>query len=211
MRSTRTCIFALLLATSPLMGGLLSVPKGYTPKKSWPVILSFQDNPSKEQMATVPYFMIHAGGKGAELITKIRKYLVSATRRYNIDPMRIYATSFSRGGHETLVLAWQHPHWFAAIAPVCNDLRREPKVFNVKYIATPTLLLHGDRDSFRNTGRKLFGYMQAAKCNVQFKTYPGGHSPQLPFKRNVRMLTDFFDKHRLDPYPKRIVHMVSHG
>ena len=202
---------AVLLLTPHLMAGLLSVPKDYTPKKSWPVIVSIQDNPSTEQMATVPYFLVHAGGKAAELTTKIRTYLKNLAARYNIDPLRIYGTGFSRGGHELLAQAWQHPHWFAAIAPVCNDLRGEPKVLNVKYLnLTPTLLLHGKGDSFLRTGKVVFEHMKQAGCNVQFQTYDGGHSPKLPFKENVKLLTDFFDKHKLDPFPKTVVHLVSH-
>ena len=212
MRRTLPIVACLvLLSASGLRAGVLSVPAGYTPDKSWPVIISFQDNPSKEQMKTVPYFLVHAGGKAAVLSTKVRTYLKNLAKRHNIDPFRIYGTGFSRGGHEVLAQAWQHPHWFAAIAPVCNDLRKEPKVFNVKYLLhTPTLLLHGKGDSFRRSGEKLFEHMKQAGCKVKFETYPGGHNPQLPFKKNVKMLTDFFDKHKLDPYPKQVVHLVSH-
>ena len=206
---------AVLLCSLPAGGGLLSVPKEYAPKKAWPVIVSYQDNPSVEQMKTVPYFLVHAGGKGMQATNKTRTYLKDLARRYNIDPLRVYGTGFSRGGQEVLQQAWEHPHWFAAIAPVCNDLRRKPdrnlKDLNVKYLGNvPALLLHGEHDSFRRTGQILFGHMKGAGCPVQFRTYPGGHSPQLPFKDNVRMLTDFFDKHKLDPCPKQVVHIVTH-
>ena len=191
--------------------GLLGVPKDYTPAKSWPVIVCTQDGPSKELTSAAGYFLIHAGGVGVETGTKVRTYLINCAKKYNIDPFRIYATSFSRGGHEILTQSWQYPHWYAAIAPVCNDLRREPKVFNVKYLVhTPTLLLHGDRDSFRNTGKKVFEYMKKAGCTVEYKTYPGGHSPNPIYRKNIKAFTDFFERYKLDPYPKEIVHLVSH-
>ena len=210
-RGAATAACVTVLWACPLRAGLLSVPADYTPEKSWPVIVAYQDNPSIEQMKTVPYFLVHAGGRGVEVTAKTRQYLKHLAGRYNIDPLRIYGSSFSRGGHELLQQAWQHPHWFAAIAPVCNDLRAEPKVLNVKYLLhTPTLLLHGTGDSFLQTGRRVHQLMKAAGCNVEFRTYPGGHSPLVPFRKNVKMLTEFFDKHRLDPYPKRIVHLVSH-
>ena len=135
-------IAAVLAAPAAAEAGLLSVPDAYTPEKSWPVVISYQDNPSPELMKKTRYFLVHAGGRGTESRRKTIDYLKNLAKRYNIDPLRIYGTGFSRGGHEVLTLAWQHPHWYAAIAPVCNDLRREPKVLNVKYLtATPTLLL----------------------------------------------------------------------
>jgi len=195
--------------------GLLSVPADYTPAKAWPAVVSLQDNPSPALMKKTPYFLVHAGGQGMQASKKIRAELLKLARRYNIDPLRIYGTGFSRGGQEILIQAWQWPHWFAAIAPVCNDLRRKPdrneRDDNVRYLVNvPTLLLHGEGDSFRRTGEILFRRMKHAGCGVTWKTYPGGHSPQLPFKKNVKMLTDFFGKHKLDPYPKKIVHLVEH-
>ncbi len=210
-RRIAVTVCLILVGAPAARAGLLSVPAGYRAEKSWPVVVSYQDNPSPALMKETDYFLVHAGGKGTTATSKTRDYLKGLAKRYNIDPFRIYGTGFSRGGHELLAQAWQHPHWFAAIAPVCNDLRREPKVRNVKYLLhTPTLLLHGDGDSFRVTGKRLFGLMKEAGCTVTYTTYPGGHSPKKPFKQDVTLLTDFFDKHRLDPYPKEVVHLVEH-
>jgi hypothetical protein len=206
-----TCAVLLALVCSSASAGLLAVPKDYTPDKSWPVIVCTQDGPSKELAANLGYFLIHAGGKGVETSSKIRTYLLNCAKKYNIDPFRIYATSFSRGGHEILTQSWQFPDRFAAIAPICNDLRSKPKVFNVKYLVnTPTLLLHGTGDSFRNTGKALFELMKAAKCDVKYETYPGGHSPTPIFKKDLKRVTDFFEQHKLNPFPKQVVHLVEH-
>lgn len=215
---TRAIVAVMCLAglgASAAEAGLLSVPEGYTPEKPWPVIVSYQDNPSAEQMKKVPYFLVHAGGQGVPAARKTREYLLNLARRHNIDPLRIYGTGFSRGGQEVLKQAWDRPHWFAAVAPVCNDLRRKPdrnlKDLNVRYLVNvPTLLLHGQGDSFRRTGEILHGHMKQAACPVQFRLYPGGHTPKLPFKDDVTMLTDFFGKHRLNPFPKQVVHIVTH-
>ncbi|MHC4718088.1 MAG: hypothetical protein ACYS5V_14035, partial [Planctomycetota bacterium] len=200
----------LLLVSGAAQAGLLSVPKDYTPQKAWPVVVSTQDNPSPERMKQTPYFLVHAGGKGMRCTRKIRGELKRLAGRYNIDPFRIYGTGFSRGGQEILIQAWRHPHWFAAIAPVCSDLREKPnrnrRDLNVKYLLNvPTLMLHGEGDSFRRTGQIEFGLMKEAGCNVTWKLYPGGHSPARPFKEDVKLLTDFFDKHRLDRWPRRVV------
>lgn len=201
----------LLLPVMNAHAGLLSVPEGYTPEKSWPVIICTQDSPSKEQMKRVPFFLVHAGGKGTDVIKKIEQYLINLANRYNIDPNRIYATSFSRGGHEILLQTVNHPHWFAAIAPVCNDLRRGPYCQYVKHLTnTPTLIIHGDRDSFVASGKRLFETMKTAGCPVEWQTYPGGHSPNPLFKKDITILTKYFEKHVLNPYPKSLEHIVTH-
>ncbi len=197
-------------APVPAAAGMLSVPKDYTPEKSWPVVVSTQSNPSPEVMKDTPYFLVHAGGQGAECTTKIREELLKLAGRYNIDPLRIYATSFSRGGHEILLQAAYHPHWFAAIAPVCNDLRSGPGLEHVKHLRTPTLLLHGQNDSLLQTGKALHERLKAAGTPVEFKTYPGGHSPDHVWNTDNKVWLDFFSRHKLDPYPKQITHLVAH-
>ncbi len=191
--------------------GLLSVPEGYTPDKSWPVIVSLQDNPDPALTAKTPYFLVHAGGTGVECSNKIHGSLKELVAKYNIDLTRVYGTGFSRGGHELLEQSWHYPHLFAAIAPVCSDLRSEPKVFYVKYIQnTPALLLHGDHDSFVKTGGRVLELMKAAGCPVEWATYPGGHTPEAPFKKDLSLLTKFFEKHAFDPFPKAVTHVVVH-
>ena len=83
------------------------------------------------------------------------------------------------------------------------------KIDLLKYIQqTPTLLLHGDHDSFLTTGKKNFELMQAAGCPVQFGTYPGGHDPDPLYFRDIPRLTRFFGQHVLNPYPKVVNHVV---
>ena len=205
-------VVAIVLASGrSVSAGILSVPEGYAPEKSWPVIVSLQDNPDPALTAKSPYFLLHAGKTGVECSTNIHNYLKDLVAKYNIDVNRIYGTGFSRGGHELLEQAWHYPHLFAAIAPVCNDLRTEPKVFYVKYIqTTPTLLLHGDHDMFLRTGERVRDLMKAANCPAEWGTYPGGHTPEAPFKKDLSLLTKFFERHTSNPYPKEVTHVVVH-
>ena len=212
MLRTTAMVIAIVLASGwSGSAGVLSIPENYSPEKSWPVIVSLQDNPDPALTAKSPYFLVHAGGTGVECASKIHNSLKDLAARYNIDANRIYGTGFSRGGHELLEQTWHYPHLFAAIAPVCNDLRSEPKVFYVKYIQnTPTLLLHGDHDAFFKTGQRVHELMKAANCPVEWGTYPGGHTPEAPFKKDLSLLTKFFEKHAFDPYPKEVTHVVVH-
>ena len=192
----------------------LLVPRAYDPKRSWPLVISYQDNPDQDLIRQTRYILLRAVQKGypkslVRLENKTRSMLKDAMRELNIDPYRLYATGFSFGGRTCLMFAWRYPHWFAAIAPVCNDLRG-PETPRVRYLKNvPSLLLHGDRDSFLTTGRQVYAYLTDAGCPAVFQTYPGGHNP-VPFRKDVKVLTDFFDRHVMDPYPKRVSHIIEH-
>ena len=107
MRRLMTMIAAVAMAAAATArAGVLSIPDDYTPDKSWPVIVSLQDNPDPALTKKSPYFLVHAGGKGVECSQKIHSELKSLIARYNIDPLRVYGTGFSRGGHELLEQTW---------------------------------------------------------------------------------------------------------
>jgi hypothetical protein len=186
----------------------LIVPKGYTPSKAWPIILVGQNQVSAEQMADKPYFAMYCG-PGPQCVLP----LIEVAGKYHIDPFRVYATAFSRTGHAALEAAYTYPGWFAAIAPVDEDMRFKKgravqKIEFLKYIRTPTLLIHGEHDSFLKTGRKNYEAMRAAGCPVWWQTFKGGHNPDPIYFRNMKLLTDFFDRHVLEAYPKDVVHAV---
>jgi hypothetical protein len=186
----------------------LIVPRDYTPQKSWPLILVSQNQVSVEAMRQAPYFAAY--GPSEAVVAP----LLETARKYNLDPYRVYATGFSRSGHGLLETTWQYPDRFAAIAPVCEDMRwkeqyQRQKIDLLRYIQqTPTLLLHGDHDSFLTTGRKNYELMKAAGCPVEFGTFPGGHGPDPIYFHDIARLTGFFDKHVLNPYPKLVDHVI---
>ena len=194
----------------------LIVPRSYGPAKPTPVVLSYQDDPDMDQMRTkTPYILIRCIQRGypkglVAVEQKTRSILKDAAGDFHIDPFRIYATGFSYGGRTDLIMAWRHPHWFAAIAPVCNDLRGDqtPCVKQLKNV--PALLMHGTGDSFLQTGKVVHQLMAEAGCPVSWRTYPGGHAPTLPFRQDVTVLTKFFDQHVMNPYPKTVTHVVEH-
>ncbi len=217
--ATRIGINPLILTlalTGTARAGLLSAPEAYTPEKSWPVVVSTQSAPSREVMAKTPFFLVHEGGMGVEVSNKIRNSLRQLAGRYNIDPLRIYATSFSRGGQEILIQATQFPDRFAAIAPVGHDLRPNTghgrlMIERVQSLRIPVLKLCGEGDGFRRTGQALYESMKAAGVPVTWSTYPGGHDPAPVWNtEHNQTWLDFFAAHRLDPYPKTVGHWVDH-
>ena len=65
------------------------------------------------------------------------------SKRYRIDPNRIYLTGFSMGGFGTFHTACEYPELFAAIVPVAGggEPKRACNLINV-----PTWAFHGDAD-----------------------------------------------------------------
>lgn len=191
------------------------LPANYDPSRAHPVIFSYQSEPDMNRIRQTEYLLVRCVQKGypkglAALEVKTREILKDVAKNFHIDPHRIYGTGFSYGGHTDLVMAWRYPHWFAAIAPVCNDLRDQTTPY-VKYLKNvPTFLLHGTGDSFLNTGKTVYQYMTEAGCPVWWDTYPGGHDANVPFREKPEMLTDFFTKHTMTPYPKMVEHIVEH-
>jgi hypothetical protein len=201
-------VFAAAPAFATMYGEeeFLIVPKDYTPERAWPLIVVSQNQISEKQAARVPYFIVYGGTDTARIL--------EVAKKYRIDMFRIYATGFSRSGHGLLESTWTRPDRFAAIAPVCEDMRhkaqyKRQKIDQLKYIQnTPTLLAHGNHDSFRKTGRKNYELMKAAGCPVEWLWYPGGHSPDGIYFKDITKITNFFDKHTLDPFRKKITHVV---
>ena len=211
MKRMLVCLTALWFVAQTADAGVQSVPKDYKPDRSWPVVVSTQDNPRGEVMKDTPFFVLHSGGQGVECSTKIESDLLALAAKYNIDPLRIYATSFSRGGHEILLQTADHPDWFAAIAPVDHDLRNNPaSMKHVCFIRTPVLQLHGRGDMFRQTGKVLFDQMKEAGTPITWTDYAGGHDPRPIWDKTPKVWMSFFAKHVLNPYPKKIEHEATH-
>jgi len=184
----------------------LIIPEDYTPERSWPIFVVWQNMVDDEQLKGTPYFAAFGGNRGT---------IMAAAAKWNFDPMRIYATAFSRSGHGLLEKAWQYPHRYAAIVPVCNDLRQKKqykrqKNVLVRYLQqTPTKLLHGKNDSFVRTGKILHEFMVETECPVTWEAFPGGHSPYPVYYKDMKKrVLDFFDAHPLDPYPREVVHVL---
>jgi len=203
-------------ATKMLVRYDLIAPAGYDRSKKHPVLYTFQSGPSMAQMKRVPYFLIQSVQKGypksmVHLEAKTRAIIIDAAREASIDPFRVYGTGHSYGGHTTLLQAYRHPDWFAAVCPLNSDLRRPKQIEHTGHIITPSLLSHGTGDSFRVSGKKVFETMKAGgNCVVEWQDYDGGHTGQPVFAGDIKKITDFCDKHVLDPYPKKVVHVVEH-
>jgi len=86
-RTVAMAACVILAWGAQLQAGLLSVPDDYTPDKSWPVVVSTQDNPAPELMKRTPYFLVHAGGQGTVATRKIHDELTALAARISHSPL----------------------------------------------------------------------------------------------------------------------------
>jgi len=130
---------------------LVRVPKGYTPEKSWPLLVTlhgFGDGPiltpEIETMVQIgPY------GRGSVWYEGIGERDVFecieiAEKLFSIDSDRVYLCGFSMGGTGTFNLGFKHPDVWAACVPVCGRCDSLDLVSSARHV--PFWINTGNRD-----------------------------------------------------------------
>src|SRR3989339_364703 len=197
-------------------------PITYDPAISSPLIISSQDNPTDNLVQETPYILVRSFKKGyqnndVKEEIKNREIIVDIAKDLNVDPFRIFATGFSKGGQQTLKLGFRYQDWFAGLISVHNDFMvanfpmQWPLLGNL--INTPTLLEHGSRDDYyyNNLPRDtMYHFMLASGCPVEQYIDGNGHTADKPFRDSIALLIGFCDKATMNPYPKVVLHTVEH-
>ena len=106
---------------------LVKVPKGYTPKESWPLLVTLHGMGDGPILATEVESMVQIGpyGRGSVWFTGIGEKDVfecieMAKKIFSIDQTRIYLCGFSMGATATFNLGFKYPDVWAACVPVCG-------------------------------------------------------------------------------------------
>ncbi len=142
----------------------LHIPAGYTPSRSWPLIVFLHgvgengtDGVRHLQAGLPPYVLQTAAHFPAFVLAPQCKgpwkfvgedervtmdAVVDAEREWSIDPKRIYLTGLSQGGCSTFDLGSKYPERWAALAVICGagTAADAPK------IQAPTWIFHGELD-----------------------------------------------------------------
>jgi predicted peptidase len=187
------------------------VPKGYDAKadKTYPVILFLHGagetrgarngkqpvevgiGPAiKKREKDFPFIVVipqaqtfgwQAGGANADMALHM---LDETMKEFKTDAKRVYLTGLSMGGGGTWSLAAKYPERWAAIAPICGFIKRNPTADDYKEIADkikgiPCWCFHGDADPAVPVGASR-GVMKAlwdAGAHPNYSEYPGvGHN-----------------------------------
>jgi predicted esterase len=120
--------------------------------------------------------------------------LAEVRRDYNIDPTRIYLTGHSMGGFGTWSIAMNHPHIFAALAPIAGGSMTPKGMSKIAHI--PQIVVHGDDDKTVPVERSRAMVAAGKEFGVTMKyiEVPGGNHVDIVVP-TFKDVFDWFDAH----------------
>ncbi len=205
---------------SQLVPYRIFVPEGYTPDRSWPLIIGLHgasgsentwldrrrrgetENLCKRLSQERGYVFVSPSGRGP--FTGYRRIggqdvmdvLERALSIYNIDPERVYLTGHSMGGGGTWILGLRHAEKFAAIAPIAASGRWVRSRHVKPHADLPVLFSQGAKDMValaepaRRTAKLLSKYM----TNFTYNETPDDTHNTIWYTA-LPSIFDFFDAH----------------
>lgn len=145
----------------------------------YPAIVVFPQAPRDSQWVGTPADMAVAA-------------LQQTMREFHVDPMRVYLTGLSMGGHGTWYVAYRHPELFAAVVPICGWVRDFPMFKGSQPVVpgdsasvmpslvqrlgkVPIWIFHGEEDQVVNVSgsREPAVALQAAGADVRYSELLG--------------------------------------
>jgi predicted peptidase len=182
---------------------VLFVPHDYKGDKPYPLILFLHGagetgtdgkkqataglgNAIKKREKDFPFIVVFpqaqtfgwdAGNANGERAMSI---LSEVEKEFKTDPKRVYLTGLSMGGGGTWSFAAKYPERWAAIAPICGFIKRQPTGEDYKGIAAkikdiPCWCFHGDADQAVPVAQSR-GVVKAlwdAGAHPNYTEYPG--------------------------------------
>jgi len=198
---------------------LAYVPKGYDPRRPWPLVLAFHRNretakehfynwetvaKTEKLILVFPVCPAKSGWKTAHL--KIPCSLLHHLAKvYNVDTNRVYISGAGSGGQLAWAAALRWPDRFAALVVRNAALDEVSRLYLRSAVNLPTYLIvgqHGAADAF---GSQLEAYraMNSWGYDVRREEVPGySRNPSFP-ELNVKVMGWLEDKRR-DPYTPRV-------
>jgi dienelactone hydrolase len=170
----------------------LWVPPGYSPKKSWPLVVALHGSDADHRMIPEECFRIHERGFDARVIllspfgrgdvdwrwmgeADLWDAVNWVRKRYRVDLRRQYLTGLSLGGYAAWRMAAERPLYWAAIAPVCGG---GPMAAVAAMKRVPVWCVHGRHDPVVpvQRSRELVSELRRLKGKVRYDELgDGGH------------------------------------
>ena len=205
---------------SQLVPYRIFVPEGYTPDRSWPLVIGLHgasgsentwldrrrrgetENLSKRLSQERGYLLVAPSGRGPFTGYRgiggqdVMDVLDRVLSIYNIDPERVYLTGHSMGGGGTWILGLRHAEKFAAIAPIAASGRWVRSRHVKPHADLPVLFSQGAKDMValaepaRRTAKLLAKYMK----NFTYNETPDDTHNTIWFTA-LPSIFDFFDAH----------------
>lgn len=200
---------------------LISFPKGYSPKRKWPVIIAFHGAMSNAQNClgrwkehSDGFILVCPNGRGrmgwtlgAIHIPLITDFIDDMQLRVNADPDKIYLTGHSMGGHVCWNLATLHPDQFAAVAPTAS--RPIYLKYMLNLLSVPIMVVQGEDDPIVPLDQNKLAAEYVNKNGGAFELVvlpETGHGFQDGQQKNI---VTFFKKHVRKRAPEKITYTTT--
>lgn len=203
----------------------LFVPKRYTSRRAWPLILSLHgaggNGPGEIDFIWTRHLSDWKGliaapsghPPGAQWFPAqeafVLKVLEDVCTRAHIDTNRVYCNGFSNGGNGAWFYGENHPGRFAAMCTRGGGNPSPGLLVNLLHV--PTYIIHGESDPVIkvDSDRKAAGELKKLGYEVVYtEVAGGGHKP---FNEENPKVLQFFLDHPRDPWPKRLKFRVPRG
>jgi predicted peptidase len=204
---------------------LLFIPEGYkvNERKYWPLIMYLHGGSRRgidieklrepgsgitalvEKNKSFPFIVLSPQCPDGEYWTDTEALIAlldEVTKKYLVDPRRVYLTGHSMGGFGTWYLAYKHPERFAAIAPVSPPFVITAWAPRLKKM--PIWTFHGAKEIAPISGTEdLIKALKNLGNNVRFTLFPDRDHFILDVYDN-QDLYSWFLQHRLRSSSTRI-------
>lgn len=191
---------------------LLSVPAGYQPDHSYPLLITLHGGGSnaiafhdlwRPITQSNGYLLATPQGEerglngmgfrwGPHSHDSIRRSLDAVRQTANVDRSSIYLAGFSQGGHLTYALVRSHPQVFAGIAAigVGYDL---PRARDAQALHGMRIYIgHGEREPGLEDVHRLADSLRAVGCHVELAVYRNtGHGIPQPVSSELERILRF--------------------
>ncbi|MHC4470305.1 MAG: carboxylesterase family protein [Planctomycetota bacterium] len=204
------------------------VPKGYDPKRKWPVLLVLHGQSGHAEavvqalsgfadrhgiLLVGPQDTVRAGGGGWGYTDREHRIHVESLRwlkrTHNVDDARVFVQGGSRGGHGTWDLAYTYPDLFAGAVPVVGSILNRKFRFLPNLLHVPVFDMQGAKDDpiavehVRDAVKLLRGWKYDVRYDEDEKS---GHFYPVDWEEVWSFLKD----RRRPTYPKRVIRVATH-
>ncbi|MBI3270843.1 MAG: hypothetical protein HYZ53_17715 [Planctomycetes bacterium] len=209
--------------TCPLGGGrteyLLSIPVGYDPAKSWPLLISLHPTHATgdvqvyswgRRLSTLDFLVAcptaeRRIGFGHSRASESLVLAVAADvrRTFHVDPDRVFLEGMSMGAHMCWILGVAFPDRWAGIVPRSGSpLRVMDLIDNLFGVAV--LSMNGDQDTMVSpeAPRKGCARLRDEGYDVTYREFAGrGHEH---FADENERVVEWMQARRRNPYPRKV-------
>lgn len=188
---------------------LVKVPKGYTPQKSWPLLVTLHGLGDGPIIATEVDSMVQIGpyGRGSVWYTGIGQADVfenieMAKKLFSIDENRLYLCGFSMGAVATFDLGLKYPDMWAACVPVCGRCNDLDLVENGRHL--PFWINTGELDTLLPARYSLKPYKKALELEYLGWKYSEYENMAHSFNIDWKLVENWLSTKRKTGNPKHV-------